>query len=48
MDQVVVDVLDAVERQDWSTVRLLLHPYLHWTQDGVVVRGRTKITADRP
>jgi hypothetical protein len=32
-------------RQDWSTVRLLLHPYLQWTQDGLVLRGRTKVMA---
>jgi hypothetical protein len=45
VDQVVLDVLAAVERQDWSMVRLLLHPYLHWTQDGVVLRGRTNVMA---
>ena len=27
-------------------MRLLLHPYLHWTgPDGVTVRGRTKVLA---
>ncbi|WP_433297062.1 hypothetical protein ACQPZQ_17615 [Pseudonocardia sp. CA-142604] len=45
MDQVVLAVLAAAERQDWPTVRLLLHPYLHWTQDGVALRGRTTVMA---
>ncbi len=29
---------------DQPRLRLLLHPYLHWTgPDGVTVRGRTKV-----
>jgi hypothetical protein len=35
-------VWDLVEKQDWHAVRLLLHPYLHF-EDGVVrLRGRAK------
>ena len=31
---------------DWEQVRLLLHPYLHWTlADGTTVRGRTNVLA---
>lgn len=45
MDRIVRDVLDAVDRQDWSGLRLLLHPYLHWREPGVAIRGRTKVLA---
>lgn len=32
-DQVpaVCDVLDAIERRDWTRLRRLLHPEIHWT-----------------
>jgi hypothetical protein len=39
----VHDVLDAVEHGDWTTVKALLHPYLHWREPGVALRGRTKV-----
>ena len=30
----------------WEILRLLLHPYLHWTRaDGRVIRGRVKVLA---
>lgn len=35
----------ALGEGDWARLRPLLHPYLHWTQDGVTVRGRTKVLA---
>ena len=36
----------AIESQDWDQLRMLLHPYLHWTGvDGNTVRGRTKVLA---
>lgn len=35
----------ALGRGDWARLRPLLHPYLHWTQDGVTIRGRTKVLA---
>jgi ketosteroid isomerase-like protein len=27
----VGDVLDAIERRDWTRLRRLLHPDVHWT-----------------
>ncbi|HEX8866443.1 MAG TPA: hypothetical protein VF821_12380 [Lentzea sp.] len=44
MDQ-VGEVVAAVEARDWAVVKLLLHPYLHWTEGGVTIRGRTKVLA---
>ena len=41
--EIIEDVLAAVERQDWSRVKLLLHPYLHWKEPGVAIRGRVKV-----
>jgi hypothetical protein len=35
----------AFESGDWATLKLLLHPYLHWSEDGVTIRGRTKVLA---
>lgn len=36
----------ALASSDQATLRLLLHPYLHWTDaDGVTTRGRTKVLA---
>ena len=36
----------AIVAGDWSTVRLLLHPYLHWTDStGGTIRGRAKVLA---
>ncbi len=36
----------AVAAGDWDAVRLLLHPYLHWTdRDGSVLRGRRNVLA---
>lgn len=45
MDQLVRAVLDAVGRQDWDAVRLVLHPYIHWTERGAKTRGRTNVLA---
>ena len=37
-------VRDAVARGDGEALRLLLHPYLHWTrEDGTVLRGRRNV-----
>jgi hypothetical protein len=34
----------AMLAQDWDALRLLLHPYLHWTTaEGTRVRGRTNV-----
>ncbi len=36
----------AAAAGDWDAVRLLLHPYLHWTgRDGSVLRGRRNVLA---
>jgi hypothetical protein len=36
----------AMGARDWATVRLLLHPYLHWTDaSGRTIRGRTNVLA---
>ena len=44
MDPVVEDLLRAIELRDWERVRLLLHPYLRWTDSsGTTVLGRTKV-----
>jgi hypothetical protein len=51
MDDLVRQVVAAIEGRDWETLRRVLHPYLHWTEDGVTVRGRQKVLArlaDRP
>ena len=45
MDPVVGEVIAAVERGDWPRVKGLLHPYLHWSEPGVALRGRTRVLA---
>ena len=45
MDQVVETVLAAIRAGRSADVRLMLHPYLHWTAPGVRLRGRTKVLA---
>lgn len=45
MEQIVRDVLDAVGRQDWAVVKASLHPYLHWSEPDVALRGRVKVMA---
>lgn len=36
----------AIIAGDWSALYLLLHPYLHWTDDsGRTFRGRNKVLA---
>jgi hypothetical protein len=44
----VQDVVQAAHQamleRDWDALRLMLHPYLHWTAaDGSRLRGRIKI-----
>ena len=39
-------MLAALARGDGEGLRLLLHPYLHWTrEDGTVLRGRRNVLA---
>ena len=45
MDRIVSDVLSAVDRQDWPRLKPLLHPYLHWTEPRIALRGRVKVFA---
>jgi hypothetical protein len=45
-EKVVQAVYAALADRDRVRLRVLLHPYLHWTgADGVTVRGRTKVLA---
>jgi limonene-1,2-epoxide hydrolase len=41
----VATVRRAVEDGDTGTLRLALHPYLHWTEGGTTIRGRSKVMA---
>jgi hypothetical protein len=44
MDPVVDDAVAAIGQRDWPAVKVLLHPYLHWTAvDGRTIRGRTNV-----
>jgi hypothetical protein len=45
VDRIVSDVLSAVDRQDRPRLKTLLHPYLHWTEPRIAIRGRTKVLA---
>jgi hypothetical protein len=45
MDQPVQAALGAIERRDWELLRRVLHPYVHWTENGATRRGRTKVLA---
>jgi hypothetical protein len=42
-DRIVADVLAAVARQDFPALTVLLHPYLHWAEPGIRIRGRRKV-----
>jgi hypothetical protein len=44
VDDTATRAVGAIMARDWSGVRLLLHPYLHWTDvSGRVVRGRQNV-----
>jgi len=46
MDDLVVAAHGAMAARDWATLRLMLHPYLHWREtDGTVLRGRDNVLA---
>jgi hypothetical protein len=46
VDDVVSAAHAAIVARYWAALRLLLHPYLHWTDsDGHVLRGRGKVLA---
>ncbi|MEU4688635.1 DUF4440 domain-containing protein [Actinoplanes sp. NPDC023714] len=42
---IVEEVLAAAARDDRTALIRLLHPYLHWTEDGRTIRGRTNVVA---
>ncbi|MFJ4651415.1 nuclear transport factor 2 family protein [Nocardia sp. NPDC088792] len=43
MDDTVSAVLRAIEAGDWTEFAKLVHPYVHWTEDGVTTRGRVQV-----
>jgi hypothetical protein len=45
VDEVVRAVLVAVRERDRARLKLALHPYLHWTEPGLKLRGRTNVLA---
>ena len=46
MDEVARRAHTAMVNGDWDGLRLLLHPYLHWTDSqGSTVRGRNSVMA---
>lgn len=46
VDEVTRAAHQAMVQRDWKSLRLILHPYLHWTAaDGTRLRGRTKVMA---
>jgi hypothetical protein len=46
VDEVTRAAHQAMMQRDWESLRLVLHPYLHWTAaDGTRLRGRTKVMA---
>lgn len=45
MDRIVRAVLSAVERRDQAALKALLHPYLHWSEPRIELRGRVRVLA---
>jgi hypothetical protein len=45
VEELVARVLDAVQRGDRVFLKEILHPYLHWSADGVALRGRVNVLA---
>ena len=45
MDRLIKETLEAIGHRDWESLRLLLHPYVHWKDGGTSIRGRTKVLA---
>lgn len=43
-NEVILRVIEAVTAGRWDNAKLLLHPYLHWTQEnGLTRRGRSNV-----
>jgi hypothetical protein len=45
VDPIVRQVLAAAERHDQMALKALLHPYLHWSEPRIELRGRVKVLA---
>jgi len=45
VDRIVREVLSAAERHDLPALKGLLHPYLHWSEPRIELRGRVKVLA---
>lgn len=45
VDKTVSAVVHAIEAGDWTAFAKLVHPYVHWTEDGTTTRGRTRVMA---
>ncbi len=45
MDNTVSAVLHTIEAGDWAEFAKLVHPYVHWTENGHTTRGRTRVMA---
>ena len=44
MEPIISDALEAAAARDWEGLKLLLHPYLHWSEpEGVSLRGRANV-----
>jgi hypothetical protein len=44
VDEVTLAAYESMLERDWDRLRLMLHPYLHWSAaDGTRLRGRTKV-----
>jgi hypothetical protein len=44
VDDVTRAAHEAILDRDWERLRLMLHPYLHWSvAGGTRIRGRTKV-----
>jgi len=43
-EAIICDAMEAVRASRWEDLKLLLHPYLHWSRrDGLTMRGRTNV-----
>jgi hypothetical protein len=45
VDRIIREVLAVVERRDQVALKALLHPYLHWSEPRIELRGRVRVLA---
>jgi hypothetical protein len=45
MDPPTAAAWNAMDAGEWHELRELLHPYLHYAEGGVILRGRTQVLA---